>query len=71
MTMTESLRAFGAKGDLEYCFKDDLDNKLHVTYEYLSGDDPDTRRVESFNPLWGQWPQWSELYQPYVTSYGR
>ena len=23
--------------------------------------------VESFNPLWGQWPQWSELYQPYVT----
>ena len=64
----ERLRAFGAKGDLEYCFKDDLDNKLHVVYEYLSGDDPSTDRVESFNPLWGQWPQWSELYQPYVTS---
>ena len=65
---TERLRAFGAKGDLEYCFKDDLDNKLHIVYEYLSGDDPSTDRVESFNPLWGQWPQWSELYQPYVTS---
>jgi hypothetical protein len=63
----EALTAFGAKGNLEYCFKDDLDNKVHTTYEYLSGDDPSTSRVESFNPLWGQWPQWSELYQPYVT----
>ena len=65
---TEALVAFGEKSTLEYSFKDDLDNKLHVTYEYLSGDDPGTKRVESFNPLWGQWPQWSELYQPYVTS---
>jgi hypothetical protein len=64
---TKPVTAFGAKGNLEYCFKDDLDNKVHTTYEYLSGDDPSTSRVESFNPLWGQWPQWSELYQPYVT----
>jgi hypothetical protein len=64
---TERLIAFGEKSTLEYSFKDDLDNKLHVTYEYLSGDDPGTKNVESFNPLWGQWPQWSELYQPYVT----
>ena len=64
---TEPLLAFGQKSTLEYSFKDDLDNKLHVTYEYLSGDDPDTKHVTSFNPLWGQWPQWSELYQPYVT----
>jgi hypothetical protein len=64
---TETLRAFGAKGDIEYCFKDDLDNKLHTTYEFLSGDNPGSSRVESFNPLWAQWPQWSELYQPYVT----
>lgn len=64
---TEELLAFGGKGNLEYCFKDSLDNKLHLTYEYLSGDDPGTKRVTSFNPLWGQWPQWSELYQPYVT----
>jgi hypothetical protein len=65
---TQPLLAFGQKSTLEYSFKDDIDNKLHVTYEYLSGDDPDTKRVTSFNPLWGQWPQWSELYQPYVTS---
>jgi hypothetical protein len=65
---TEELLAFGEKSTLEYSFKDDIDNKLHVTYEYLSGDDPSTKRVESFNPLWGSWPQWSELYQPYITS---
>ena len=65
---TEQLRAFGQKSNLEYCFKDPKDNKVHVTYEYLSGDDPGTTRVESFSPLWGEWPQWSELYQPYITS---
>ena len=64
---TEDLLAFGEKSTLEYSFKDPIDNKLHVTYEYLSGDDPGTKRVESFNPLWGQWPQWSEMYQPYTT----
>jgi hypothetical protein len=64
---TEDLLAFGEKSTLEYSFKDDIDNKLHVTYEYLSGDNPNTKRVESFNPLWGQWPQWSEMYQPYIT----
>jgi hypothetical protein len=66
---TENLLAFGEKSTLEYSFKDDLDNKLHVTYEYLSGDDPGTDRVTAFNPLWGQWPQWSEMLQgPYVNS---
>ncbi len=65
---TEALLAFGGKGNLEYSFKDDLDNKVHIVYEYLSGDDPDTERVTSFNPLWALWPQWSELYQPYVSS---
>jgi hypothetical protein len=65
---TKDLEAFGGKGDLEYCFKDDVDNRLHVVYEFLSGDDPGSSDVEAFNPLWGQWPQWSELYQPYITS---
>jgi hypothetical protein len=63
----EELLAFGAKGDLQYSFKDELNNRLHVVYEYLSGDDPGSDKVTSFNPLWGQWPQWSEMYQPYVT----
>ncbi len=65
---TEALRAFGQKSNLEYCFKDSLDNRLRLTYEFLSGDDPGTKRVESFNPLWGEWPYWSEMYQPYITT---
>jgi hypothetical protein len=63
----KELLAFGEKSTLEYSFKDELDNKLHVTYEFLSGDNPDSGKVTSFNPLWGQWPQWSEMYQPYTT----
>ncbi len=63
----EDLLAFGQKSYLEYAFKDECDNRLRLTYEYLTGDDPESDTVESFNPLWGQWPQWSELYQPYVT----
>ncbi|MBN1514054.1 MAG: alginate export family protein [Phycisphaerae bacterium] len=29
---------------------------------YLSGDDPDTTDQENWVPLWGRWPQYSELY---------
>ena len=57
-----SMRAFGLNNRLTYKFLDDLNNQLHVDYEYLSGDDPGTSRVEAFDPLWGRWPQWSELY---------
>lgn len=28
----------------------------------LSGDDTDTRRIEGWDPLFGRWPRWSELY---------
>lgn len=31
-------------------------------YYFLSGDDPDTRDIEGWNPLWARWPQYSELY---------
>jgi len=65
---TERLLAFGQKSYLEYCFKDKLDNRLRLTYEYLSGDNPHSKQVESFNPLWGEWPYWSEMYQPYITT---
>lgn len=60
------LEAFGLNGRGTYHFADPLSNRVHVGYEYLSGDDPRTRKVEAFDPLWGRWPQWSELYQPYT-----
>jgi len=54
--------AFGLNSRLTYMFNDRMKNQLYATYEFLSGDDPDTGRVEQFDPLWGRWPQWSELY---------
>jgi hypothetical protein len=32
-----------------------------VGYEYLSGNDPSSSTNGGFDPLWGRWPQWSEL----------
>ena len=55
------LEAFGFNGRVTYHFLDELANRLHLGYEFLSGDDPDTDDNELFDPLWGRWPQWSEL----------
>ncbi len=55
------LRAFGFNGRVTYSFLDALANRIHGGYEFLSGDDPDTDDSELFDPLWGRWPQWSEL----------
>jgi len=57
----ETLQAFGANTLLSYYFKDKLNNNVRVGYEYLSGDDPSTPEIERFDPLWGRWPQVSEL----------
>jgi hypothetical protein len=51
----------GVNAQLAYHFNDKLKNSVRVEYEYLSGDDPDTATNEQFDPLWGRWPQWSEL----------
>lgn len=57
------LRAYGGNARLSYLFKDRFNNQAHVVYEYLSGDDPDTKGTdEMFDILWGRWPRWSELY---------
>jgi len=55
------VQALGTLDTLEYQFKDPHDNATHVTYEYASGDDPDTGKDERFDLLWGRWPRWSEL----------
>ena len=36
--------------------------RLGVGWYYLSGDDPDSKKDEGWNPLWARWPQYSELY---------
>jgi hypothetical protein len=60
------LRAFGFNSRATRALGGDWNQRLHVGYEYLSGDDPGTARNEAFDPLWGRWPQWSELYGPYT-----
>jgi hypothetical protein len=57
--------AFGAKSKLTYMFKDNLNDQLSLSFEYLSGDNPNTRNDEMFDILWGRWPQWSEMYNIY------
>ena len=58
----QSLAAWGLLGRLTYSFKDPMDNQLKFNFEALSGDNPSTKTNEAFDPLWGRWPQWSELY---------
>ncbi|MBV5273769.1 MAG: hypothetical protein JZU52_09030 [Lamprocystis purpurea] len=57
----QNISAFGFNGRLTYAFNDSLANRVHADLEYLTGDDPDSKTNESFDPLWGRWPQWSEL----------
>ena len=56
------MEAYGALTNLEYMFNDNLDSSAHVGYEYCSGDDPDSDKIEQFDLLWAEWPRWSELY---------
>jgi len=57
----ENLEGFGMLSTLEYQFKDPHDHASHVTYEFASGDEPETSDNEEFDLLWGEWPRWSEL----------
>jgi hypothetical protein len=52
-----SLQALGTNNKLMYAFKDELKNQLHVGYEYMSGNDPDSSADEEFDTMWGDWPQ--------------
>jgi hypothetical protein len=62
-----NLRAFGANTQLAYLFKDTLKNQLRLFYEYTSGDDADSAGTdEGFDPMWGRWPRWTELYTIFV-----
>jgi hypothetical protein len=57
----QEIWAGGATMSLTYLFKDKMNNQLSTGYEFLSGDRAGTNTNEAFNPLWGRWPQWSEL----------
>jgi hypothetical protein len=52
----EQFSAGGINTRLTYFFRDKMDNQLRTGYEFLS---------DKFDPLWGRWPQWSEL-MPFI-----
>ncbi len=62
----QDLQAYGFNGRATRQLGGPWKQRVHVGYEFLSGDNPATARNEAFDPLWGRWPQWSELYGPYT-----
>jgi hypothetical protein len=59
-TGMKNLMAFGTLDKIEYNFNDKRKNKIRGTFEFLSGDNPDSGKIEQFDPLWGRWPRISE-----------
>ncbi len=59
---SQPLSAWGAVGRLTYLFNDPLKNQLFLAGEALSGRRKGADTDQQFDPLWGRWPQWSELY---------
>lgn len=54
--------AWGLNSRLTYNCNDDWKNQVYMGFEYLSGDKPGDKTNQQFDPLWGRWPQFSELY---------
>lgn len=55
-------RALGTNNRVTFKLGDAMDNQFHADYEFLQGDDAGTTTHERFDPMWGRWPQWSELF---------
>ncbi|MBK1646097.1 hypothetical protein CKO25_15865 [Thiocapsa imhoffii] len=55
------LDAFGFNARATYHVQDPRTSRLHLGYEFLSGNKPNHQGTQAFDPLWGRWPQWSEL----------
>ncbi len=65
----QNICAAGALAKMAYYFKDEWKNCLRLGYEYRSGDDPSTGHDESFDVLWGRYPQWSNIYEGYMDTF--
>jgi len=60
-TAFHDIKAFGLNSQMTYSFKDKWNTRLSLSYEFLSGDDPQSKDDEMFDVLWGRWPRWSEI----------
>lgn len=55
----QDLCAYGTNNKLMYSFHDEMNQEVHIGYEFLSGDgNPNDGTDHQFNPLWGDWPQY-------------
>lgn len=57
-----SLSAFGINSRVTYSFRDQLKNQVWIGYAVLSGNDAHDPHIHQFDPLWGRWAQYSELF---------
>ena len=56
-----TINAFGCNSKLTWLAKDKLNDQLNFSFEFLSGDNPNSKNDEMFDVLWGRWPRWSEI----------
>ena len=56
-----TINAFGFNSKLTWMAKDMLNDQLNFSFEFLSGDNPNSKNDEMFDVLWGRWPRWSEI----------
>lgn len=57
-----NLSAFGLNSRLTLSFHDLLNSKVWLGYAVLSGNDAKDTHNHQFDPLWGRWAQYSELF---------
>lgn len=55
------VRAFASQESVEQTFTGKFKPKAKIFHAYLSGDDPDTSTIESWQQVYGRWPKWGEL----------
>ena len=55
------LNAYAGNAKIGYLFNDKYNNTLSLSYEFISGDNPNSKNDEMFDVLWGRWPRWSEI----------
>jgi hypothetical protein len=58
----DQLSAWGNNGRLALAFLDTRKNQLWLGYEVLSGNDAHDIHNHQFDPLWGRWARYSELF---------
>ncbi|MDA8429747.1 MAG: alginate export family protein [Geobacteraceae bacterium] len=54
--------AWGLTSRLTYSFRDPAKNQMWLGYEGLSGNDAHDSHNHQFDPLWGRWAKYSELF---------